>query len=557
MVKTTMARTTMARTTTELNPAFRMSVRDLAILVCGAVVLFTAALGSRDLWNPNEPIYGRAVVEMSERGDWLIPTVNGTVFAEKPILYYWMALAASRVTGNVNEFTLRLPSVAAALLGIILTCYLVLPYAGRNRALISGLLLGTMYIVFWCARSIQMDILVLASTVGTLLPLSRMADHGMPQYRGWLWAGLAAGLGFLAKGPVALVLPAVAFTLYALATRRPRLLFNIRMWPGVLLFAAVGGSWYCVLLAGGHFDVINEVLIRQNFSRFVAAWDHQRPWHYYLGYFWQDFAPWSWFVPLAAFLPGRDDDQRLLRKLSWAWIIGIILFFSLSDSKRSPYVLPIAPAVAILAADVIHRLATGRLSDRLRIAGLSIHGLLAVIFAAAGLALIVAVPSRYPQYLSLALATAAALLAGSAAIWTGIIISRRLRALAPAALAATAVTIYLIAGIWLLPIGNQYKSARPVGTILKAEASTGTDIVSYGLWAWRAEYSYYGAQNIRVIEGLSDLRRFWDGSPPRLVLVEEGFLEDVQQTLGQEPTYQKQVGSRTVYLFSDHALTAE
>ena len=148
----------------------------------------------------------------------------------------------------------------------------------------------------------------------------------------------------------------------------------------------------------------------------------------------------------------------------------------------------------------------------MRIAGLSIHGLLAVILAPQGLALIVAVPSRYPQYLSLALATAAALLAGSAAIWTGIIISRQLRALAPAALAATAVTIYLIAGIWLLPIGNPYKSARPVGTILKAEASTGTDIVSYGLWAWRAEYWYYGAQNIRVIEGLSDLRCFWDGS---------------------------------------------
>ncbi len=533
-----------------------MSARDLLILVCGAVILFTAALGARDLWNPNEPIYGRAVVEMSERGDWLVPTVNGTVFAEKPILYYWMALAASKITGNVNEFTLRLPSVAAALLGIVLTYFLVLPYAGRKRALITGLLLASMYSVFWCARSVQMDILVLASTVGTLLPLSRMADHGMSQYRGWLWAGLAAGLGFLAKGPVALILPALVITCYALTTRRPGLLFSTRMWPGVLLFVAVGGSWYFVLLATGHVEVIDEVLIRQNFSRFVAAWDHHRPWHYYLGYFWQDFAPWSWFVPLAAFLPRGGEKEWRLRLLSWGWIIGIILFFSFSESKRSPYVLPIAPAVAILAADVIHRLITGRLSNRLRKAALAIHGLPAAVFAAAGMALIFVIPSRYPEYRSLALATGAAMLACSAAILAGIIISGRRRVLAPSALGGALVTLYLIAGIWLLPLANEYKSARPVGELIKAEASAGTDIVSYGLWAWRAEYSFYAEQNIRIIDAPPALRNYWEASPPRLVLVEEGHVDDVRQTLGQDPSYQREVGSRTVYLFSDHPLAA-
>jgi 4-amino-4-deoxy-L-arabinose transferase-like glycosyltransferase len=528
--------------------------RDLLILICGACILFTVALGWRDLWNPNEPIYGRAAVEMSERGDWLIPTVNGTVFAEKPILYYWMALTASKITGNVDEFTLRLPSVAAGLLSIVLTYFLVLPYTGRRRALISGLLLGSMFSVFWCSRSIQMDILVLASTVGTLLPLSRMADHGMSQYRGWLWAGLAAGLGFLAKGPVALILPGLAIFGYALVTRRPRLLFDIRMWPGILLFLAVGGSWYYVLLAGGYTDVIDEVLIRQNFSRFVAAWDHNRPWHYYLGYFWQDFAPWSWFVPLAAFLPCRNDDGWQLRKLSWVWIIGVILFFSFSESKRSPYVLPVAPAVAILAADVIHRLVTGRLSSRLRIAALSTHALLAFLCTSGGLALIFVVPSRYPEFQSPALAVIVVLLAGSAALVAGIVLSKTRRALASSALGGLIAAIYLIGGIWLLPLANQFKSARSVGEILKMEAASGSDIVSYGLWAWRAEYSFYGEQNIRVINDRSELKRYWGGIPPRLVLVEDGEFEEVRQTLGQDPAIQKKIGGRTVYLFSNHIL---
>ena len=48
--------------------------RDLLWLAAAATLLFGVALGARDLWNPNEPIYGLAVREMAERGDWLLPT---------------------------------------------------------------------------------------------------------------------------------------------------------------------------------------------------------------------------------------------------------------------------------------------------------------------------------------------------------------------------------------------------------------------------------------------------------------------------------------------------
>ena len=103
--------------------------RDLLWLGVGAAILFSVALGARDLWNPNEPTYGQAVVEMAERGDWLVPTVNGRVFAEKPILYYWLALAASRALGGVSELSLRIPSALAGVVSSVLLYLLVLPYA--------------------------------------------------------------------------------------------------------------------------------------------------------------------------------------------------------------------------------------------------------------------------------------------------------------------------------------------------------------------------------------------------------------------------------------------
>ena len=63
------------------------SRRDLVLLAIGSALLFGVRLGARDLWNPNEPIYGEAVREMAQRGEWLVPYVNGIAFAEKPILF--------------------------------------------------------------------------------------------------------------------------------------------------------------------------------------------------------------------------------------------------------------------------------------------------------------------------------------------------------------------------------------------------------------------------------------------------------------------------------------
>jgi 4-amino-4-deoxy-L-arabinose transferase-like glycosyltransferase len=252
--------------------------------------------------------------------------------------------------------------------------------------------------------------------------------------------------------------------------------------------------------------MISEVLLRQNFSRFVAAWDHQRPWFYYLGYFWQDFAPWSWFVPLAACLPLVDRKERRLLTLAWCWTVATVLFFSCSESKRSPYVLPIAPAVSMLAAAAIHRLVSGQLPHWLRAASMIIHGLQAVLFACTGLTLIVFIPSSFPQFRSMAILLGAVLLTGAFTIAVGIIFHNSRRALAPAVLGGTAIVVYLIAAVLVLPACNSFKSAKPVGQLLKNEREAGAAIGIYRAWIWRAEYSYYGEQNLNQLENPSALR---------------------------------------------------
>ena len=537
----------MSLASTESSQARQDVVRLLAL----AALLFLVQLGARDLWNPNEPVYGRAVAEMSERGDWLIPTVNGLVFAEKPILYFWMARVTGAL-GGVNEFTLRLPSALSGLVGVLLIYLLVYPYAGRDRARISAFLFATFYIVFWSARSVQMDLLVTVTTLGAVVAATRVLDHGADPLRGWSIAGLAAGLGVLAKGPVGVICPGLIVFGYLLASRRLREL----RWKHLALAAGacllVAAPWFALLAIRGEWAVLHEVLVRQNLSRFLAPWDHQEPWWYFVKYLWIDMAPWAFLLPLAAGLAGRDSGERRLDRLGWVWIASIVLFFSLSASKRSPYILPVAPAVAALAAVPVERFISGTM-DRVRRG--AVTAMLAVAggsFVALAIYLLARVVDAYPAIETAGRSLAVLAAVGGVTMLAGVLLRRRWPMAAPAALVATVISVYLLAAIWALPAANAYKSSRPFCSKLQALVGPDDPLRSYGFWRWRASYAYYTDRSIENIDSPVELRGFWSRDEQVYLLVERGMLEEVREVLGEpNQLLGEPVGSNEIYLFTN------
>jgi 4-amino-4-deoxy-L-arabinose transferase-like glycosyltransferase len=63
-----------------------------------------------DFWAPVEPRYAEIARVMFAKGEWIVPTVNGDLYTDKPILYFWLVLLASQIGGAVNEWTVRLPA---------------------------------------------------------------------------------------------------------------------------------------------------------------------------------------------------------------------------------------------------------------------------------------------------------------------------------------------------------------------------------------------------------------------------------------------------------------
>jgi len=525
---------------------------DLLKLAVAAGVLFFISLGARDLWNPNEPIYGRAVAEMEDRGDWLIPTVNGQVFAEKPILYYWGALASAELLGGVDEFSLRVPSAIAGLLSVLLTYLLVLPYVGRRRALLAAALFMTLYQVFWASRAIQMDVLVLASALGVIVPLTRMLDFDARPARAFALAGVAAGLGFAAKGPVAWVVAGIVVLAYAIVTKRVHLFLCPPVLIGVATTLVVTSPWYLMLWLNGEQGVLYEVLIRQNFTRFVTAWDHHQPWWYFLKYLWIDYAPWAWLLPAAFLMRAENDEERQLHRLSWLWIAGVIAFFSLSESKRAPYILPIAPAVAILASGVVDRWIYGEgLKPGPRRAALTAFFAYALLFLAGGIAILLPAFDLPRELSSVATALGILFLLGGVALGVGIAFAKDRPALAPMSLLGTMVALYLVASVWALPAVDPMKSARGFSADMNQRlAETEGQVASFRFWIWRSGCSYYADRNIPNLGSQEELEIYWRNTEDPHVLVQQQYEEELRSLLPEANlVFQGKIGDNDFYFF--------
>lgn len=525
--------------------------RDVACLAIAALVLYGLRLGARDLWNPNEPIYGEAVREMAARGSWLVPYVNGYVFGEKPILYYWLALLSAKLCGGIGEVALRLPSLVAGVLTVLGVHTLVRPYAGRRRAIVAAIVAMTLFGVWWNARFVQMDILVTATTLFVIVAVTRVWDHGAAPRRGWILAGVVAGIGFLAKGPVAWVCPGLVLGAYAIATGRPREIARREVLWGAAAALAVALPWYLALGAAGRSDVLHEVLIRQNFARFVNPWDHARPLWYYLVYFWVDMAPWAFLVPLAWVLPRPREPERRLALLSWIWIAAIIVFFSLSKSKRSPYILPIAPATAVLAGEVLVAFAEDRLSGlRRRSLLVTFAGAAAVLAGLAGALLLIGV-AKYPQFAAQARTIAATAIAG--AIPIVVLLARpagRRGIVLPAAGAAAIALVYAVLSISVLPALDELKSARPFCERARALCGESTPIASFNFWRWRSEFAFYFGATLRPIDGVAALRSAWERPEQICLVVEDDNLEAARAVLGTAtPLLVRPIGGKAVSLF--------
>jgi 4-amino-4-deoxy-L-arabinose transferase-like glycosyltransferase len=324
--------------------------RPALFLLFLCVITFFVGLGRPALTDADEAYYAESSREMVERGDWLTPYFNYEYRWQKPVLYYWLTAITYLVFG-VGEWSARCWS---ALSGIALAfvTYGVGRRLTRHEDVgwLAGAIVATSFGYFALARMALPDLplaFFITITIGAVFE------------RQWVIAGTAAGLAFLVKGPLALVLPALVI---APVWWRERDRFGVRprdLSVAAAVFAVVGLPWYVAMTMTHGTAYLNSFFVGDNLERFATdRFNEPRSLFFYVPILLGGLLPWTAYLVTGLWRPTRDLVARRLvltdaewRLLLWAGIP--LLFFSISVGKQPRYILPVLPPVAIFIARAV------------------------------------------------------------------------------------------------------------------------------------------------------------------------------------------------------------
>lgn len=339
----------------------RMEFKAGRWLTLAAVLLFAAVLMLYGLdGTPHRGRYDdvdRALVArtMADTGDWLVPRLRTRALLTKPPLMYWVTAGLVKLTGRRDELPGDLTSVFSMLMVVGCTWGLGVMLFDRRTALRAGLILATMYSFLDMSRHTLMDtvltaVMMLAAVAMVRLVRDRDPDRGRASPVWWLMTTAALAMVIMAKGPVGLpVLVLIAVPLFWRAgVRWPR-------WPLVLfmviLSAAIVLPWFVAVMERvpeAREVWRTELLGRMGRDELTGTWP-THPFWFYIPQL-SGTVPWLLLLAAATRLAWRRRRERTWRVLLW-WAVGGFLFFSFaSSSKRSFYLLPLYPAMALMTA---------------------------------------------------------------------------------------------------------------------------------------------------------------------------------------------------------------
>lgn len=361
-------------------------------LLAGLLVLIVYFwnLGAYGLIDPDEGRYSEIPREMLESGDFVTPRLNYVKYFEKPVLHYWLTAGSFFLLGQ-NAFAARLVPALCGLGGCLLTFLLARRMTGSERAgSLSALVLAGSLLWFGVSRLNIIDMTLSFFFTASLFGYGMWLLEG-ERSRGRLWllvfyAGMA--LATLSKGLVGVVLPGGVAVLHLLFSRRWRELPKIFPLSGMALYFALTVPWFWAVCRANP-DFFDFFFVREHFLRYLTkVHDRYEPFWFFVPVLLAGLVPWTGML-LEALHAARGKWNVLSRGdglFLGLWFAVPFLFFSLSDSKLIPYVVPCVPPLAILTGAALDVLAQGRagalaMSRRFVI----LNGLLLLPLAAAGL----------------------------------------------------------------------------------------------------------------------------------------------------------------------------
>ena len=343
-----------------------------------SVLVLVPFLGETIFYSKGEPREAIVAVSMLQSGNWILPVNYGADIAFKPPFFYWCIAAVSWLVGGVSEFTTRFPSAVAAISMMLFFFRFIRKRMDSELATLSVLLLLTSFEVHRAAVAGRVDMVQVACIVSALCLLYRWDEEGQCRFP-WV-AILLMACATLTKGPVGSIFPCMVTGVYLLLRGR-------KFWPsfgwmccfGILSILPYTG-WMILAYQQGGQELI-DLMLEENTGRFTGSMSyasHENPvWYNFLTLIW-GWVPWTLLFVASLFTMKKGEkvadvpltlsakikkqwskfrQQDPLQLFCWLAILLIFIFYCIPKSKRSVYLLPIYPFMALFFAQYLRGLA--------------------------------------------------------------------------------------------------------------------------------------------------------------------------------------------------------
>ena len=341
----------------------------LTLLALWLALLVLASL--RPIAVPDEGRYGEIGRWMLVSGDWLTPRLNGIPFFHKPPYLYWLEAISVAVFG-VHELAFRL--VPALHAGLMLSALYVAASRISNEIIArrAAIMLGTSLAFLVGGQYVNHDMLM-STWIGVAIWCFAFAFMAGDQPHAWLarLGFVACALGMLSKGLIGIALPGLVIFVWLIWTRQLKKILHLPWLSGLALFGGIALPWF-VRAQQTYPEFFNYMFVGQQFNRYTAAvYNNPQPWWFYLLALVLLLFPWVFFAPgqvrrvTATTLTSAMGMAAPWWQLCWVWLLAILLFFSVPNSKLVGYILPVIPPLTLLASmgwqrTMAHRASAGK-----------------------------------------------------------------------------------------------------------------------------------------------------------------------------------------------------
>ena len=338
------------------------NTRAFVILTLLCAITFLPGQLGLPTMDRDEGRFAQATAQMLESGDYIVPHFQDEPRSKKPVGIYWLQAASVSATTGVEAreiWAYRIPSMIGAYLAVLLTFAIGSTLFDRRVGLAGGIMMAVSLVLVGEAHLAKTDAVLLATILLSMWGFA-LADRRVAALKpipgNWgpalaFWIGLA--LSVLIKGPVGpavILLTAITVTIMR---RDLRIWKTLRPLRGLLLFLIVVAPWPLALLVSGEFNFIAESAGEDLLPKLFSAQEQHGglPGTYLLALY-PTFWPVSLVVIPAMVAAWRHlHDEGVTFCLAW-WIPAWIMF-ELVPTKLPHYVLPLYPALALLAAKMV------------------------------------------------------------------------------------------------------------------------------------------------------------------------------------------------------------